>query len=305
MTLASTTRPRDLDAVTTTEGMRLAVEELGDTPSECLICASASVEEYFQKQGKRFWICKSCEFVFVHDIYPEFAETFDADGYSGIVANRDGLKPKKLRELDGVVKQLDPFRKCGRILEVGCGEGHFLDAASRAGWDVQGLEIVPGVAAVARERYELNVLESTLSDADLEPGSFDVVYSNEVIEHVVDPVELMQQARRVLRPGGIAIVRTGNARSWSAKIRGGSWWYYYFCGHGHIRFFSPSAAQALAKATGFASVECESHGFAFAESDELRGKWFKVPAKLAQAPLSTLAGTFGAGHRLSMRFLAE
>ena len=62
--------------------------------------------------------------------------------------------------------------------------------------------------------------------------------------------------------------------------------------------------QPLAKTCGYASVECESHGFAFAESEELRGKWFKLPAKLAQAPLSTLARIAGAGHRLSMRFRA-
>ncbi len=282
--------------------MQLAVSELGDAPSECLVCASSSVSEYFQKQGKRFWRCDSCCFVFVHDIYPEFAETFDEEDYSGIVAGRTGLKPKHKRELERVVKSLEPHRKTGRILEIGCGEGHFLGEASRAGWEVKGLEIVPGVAAVARELYGLDVVESTLTDANLEPGSFDVVYSNEVIEHVVDPVELMLQARRVLRPGGIAIVRTGNAQSWSARIRRGKWWYYYFCGHGHIRFFGPNSAAALAKTCGYASVECESHGFAFAESEELRGKWFKLPAKLAQAPLSTLARVAGAGHRLSMRF---
>ncbi|MEM7519170.1 MAG: hypothetical protein AAF368_19870, partial [Planctomycetota bacterium] len=75
-----------------------------------------------------------------------------------------------------------------------------------------------------------------------------------------------------------------------------------FGGHLHIRYYGPRSAEALAQASGFANCKVKTRGFAFAESEELRGQWYKPFAKLAQGFLSPLAGPFGAGHRLRMIF---
>ena len=154
----------------------------------------------------------------------------------------------------------------------------------------------------ATRQRGLEVHRGELFDAAYPDETFDVVYMSEVIEHIVEPIPLLEEIHRVLRPGGIALLGTGNAQSWSARLRGRDWDYYLFGGHLHIRFYGPKSARVLAERAGFASVECRTRGFALRESEEMRGAWYKPFFKLAQGFVSPLAGPMGAGHRLRMIF---
>lgn len=276
--------------------------ELGPEPARCLLCAAAIPRRLFFRSNKWFWICSECELVFVHDIYPEF-ET-DIEHLDGTYDFRS-TRPPKAREKAEYRKLLADFerlRSTNRLLEVGCGHGIFLERARAARWEVSGVEILPPIAEIARRVRGLDVRTGDLLQARFDSGTFDVAYMNEVIEHIVDPVELMIEVHRVLRPGGIALLRTGNARSWSARLRGGGWSYYRFGGHLHIRYFGPRSAAALGKAAGFAQVRTRTRGFALRESGELRGRAYAAPVRVAQALISPLAGPLGAGHRLTMIF---
>jgi SAM-dependent methyltransferase len=281
-----------------------AIAELGSEPRACLLCGGTRCARSFQRDGKWFWRCPDCALVFVHDIYPEFLE--DTAGLSTQYAF-DRLAeagPRKSAKYDDFLALLEPWRTvagAGRMLEIGCGQGLFLAHARAAGWSVQGVEVLEPVALRARERG-LEVFLGTLEDARLAPESCDAVVLREVIEHIVEPVALMRAVLRVLRPGGVAALGTGNAESWAARVRGGRWSYYRFGGHMHIRFYSPRSAAALARAAGFARAECRTRGFAFRENGELAGHWYRPLVKLAQAPLSPLAGALGAGQRLVMLF---
>lgn len=276
------------------------VDELGPEPRSCLICAAPGPRRLFFRSEKWFWSCNACELVFVHDIYPEFAlDVAHLDGTYDFHATRSA-KPRELSEYARLLAQFEPVRSTGRLLEVGCGHGIFLEAARARGWNVVGVEILDEVAAIARKARSLDVRVGELAGAAFKDAHFDVVYMNEVIEHVVDPVALMREVRRVLRPGGCAVLRTGNARSWSARLRGRGWSYYRFGGHLHIRFYSPKSAEALARAAGFARARCDTRGFAMRESAELAGHWYKPIVKPLQALVSPLAGPLGAGHRLTM-----
>jgi len=277
-------------------------DELGPEPARCLLCAASSPRRLFFRSNKWFWICSACELVFVHDIYPEF-ET-DIEHLDGTYDFRT-TRPPKARERAEYAKLLADFervRSTNRLLEVGCGHGIFLEVARAFGWEVSGVEILPPIAELARRERGLDVRTGDLLQARFDGGTFDVAYMNEVIEHIVDPVGLMSEVCRVLRPGGIALLRTGNARSWSARLRGGGWSYYRFGGHLHIRYFGPRSATALGKAAGFARVRTRTRGFAFRESGELRGRAYAAPVRVAQALISPLAGPMGGGHRLTMIF---
>ena len=73
-----------------------------------------------------------------------------------------------------------------------------------------------------------------------------------------------------------------------------------------LRFFGglsvEETAEVLARASGFSSVECTTRSFAFRESEELEGCWYKPLCKAAQGVISPFAGPFRAGHRLRMMF---
>lgn len=295
-------RPREVREVDTPERLAAAVRELGAEPVACLVCEAPAPRRIFQDRGKWHWECRACRLVFVHDIYPEFVDGIDGGAMCAVLhSERPSRTQRKLYAR--ALADLAPHRQLGSLLDVGCGPGNFLLEARAAGWQVTGVELVPESADFARTERGLDVRCCELSAADLPDGAFDAVHLSEVIEHVVDPLALMLEIKRVLRPGGLAYLRTGCAESWSARLRGGAWPYYEFCALGHIRFYGPSSARALARAAGFRSVSTSTHGFAFREGGELAGRWYRPLVRWAQAPISPLAGLLGRGHRLTMRFV--
>jgi len=97
----------------------------------------------------------------------------------------------------------------GRLLDVGCGGGLFAACAKRIGWEAQGLD--PNPAAVeAAARYGVPVRIATIEESGFDANTFDIIYSNDVIEHVCDPIEAFREIYRLLAPGGVFILSTPN-----------------------------------------------------------------------------------------------
>src|SRR5207245_96199 len=96
-----------------------------------------------------------------------------------------------------------------RLFDIGCGMGFFLDLMRREGWETMGVEPAPNAARHARERLGLDVVEGTIETARVD-GPFDVVTLWYVLEHVPNPVEILDRAAALLRPGGLLIVRVPN-----------------------------------------------------------------------------------------------
>lgn len=282
------------------EDLERAALELGPEPTCCFLCDGRSFERKFERSGKSFWMCRGCELVFVHDIYPEFVTDTDHIGETFSFEKPRQADARKRKKFDRVLAGFEPYRKSGRLLEVGCGDGLFLAHARDRGWSVEGVDVLEPVVENARRVHGLDVKTGELADVGFADAAFDVVFTSEVIEHVVHPVPLLREVHRVLRPGGAAIFGTGNARSWAARMMGKRWSYYRFGGHMHIRYYCPRAAVALAKRAGFARARSRTSGFAFAEAGQLRGHWYRPLAKIAQGLLSPLASLAGAGHRLVM-----
>jgi SAM-dependent methyltransferase len=116
------------------------------------------------------------------------------------------------------------FQREGRLLDVGCATGQFLDAMRRhGGWEVFGVEPVPAPAAFAREQFGINVFTGTLEEARFSENMFDVVTFWDVLEHVHDPKQTLQEAHRTLKPGGWLVVQLPEPQSWQAHWFGRYW----------------------------------------------------------------------------------
>lgn len=114
------------------------------------------------------------------------------------------------RRLSAIVRLLD-VRPGERLLEVGCGGGHVLrmfPQADRTGVDVSGRMINKARRNLGDAPVRL--LKGELQEVGLSDGEFDAVICTEVLEHTVDPRAVLSEIRRVLRPGGRAVITFPN-----------------------------------------------------------------------------------------------
>ena len=97
-----------------------------------------------------------------------------------------------------------------RVLDLGCGEGHFIGPLTEAGAVVTAADVAQAALARARRRHPAAVFAHVPFDGELPfaDGSFDVVWASEVIEHVADTARWLSEVRRVLAPRGRVLITT-------------------------------------------------------------------------------------------------
>jgi SAM-dependent methyltransferase len=134
----------------------------------------------------------------------------------------------------------------GRLLDVGCGNGSFLDQMRSLDWEVAGVEPDGEAVSVASERYGLNVFRGSLEEADFPAGHFDAITVNHVIEHAPDPIGLLKECRRVLKPDGKLVVVTPNINSLGRRMFDESW--LHWDPPRHLHLFSTQTLRACAEA---------------------------------------------------------
>ena len=116
------------------------------------------------------------------------------------------------------------YKKSGHLLEIGCANGLFMDVMRRAGgWQVQGIDVSEPAVRYARQQLGLDIFHGTLIDAQFPSNHFDVVAMWDVLEHVHNPRETLNEIRRVLKPDGLLVCRVPLMDSWDHRLFGAYW----------------------------------------------------------------------------------
>ncbi|HUU53187.1 MAG TPA: class I SAM-dependent methyltransferase [Candidatus Bathyarchaeia archaeon] len=113
------------------------------------------------------------------------------------------------RLFGGILDLIEKKRGTGRLLDIGCGCGVFLEAAQKSGWKVKGIEPSIQSVEVAKRQYGLDVFTGTLQEHD-ENGKFDVITLINVLDHSVEPWKEINKANLLLKPGGTLYLRFPN-----------------------------------------------------------------------------------------------
>jgi 2-polyprenyl-3-methyl-5-hydroxy-6-metoxy-1,4-benzoquinol methylase len=201
--------------------------------------------------------------------------------------------------LDKIVKLLSQTPGQIRLLDVGCSSGAFLNTAVQLGFRAEGVEPAPKAAATA-QAAGLNVRQGLLQEAGYADGQFDAITLFEVIEHLQQPLELLQECRRILRPGGILLIGTGNAASWSMAAMGARWEYLHIAKHGgHVSFFSPESIALLGQRTGFSVAALHTRGVRFYERGDCAQPVYRI-AKVGADLLNIFAALLNKGHDMAV-----
>jgi 2-polyprenyl-3-methyl-5-hydroxy-6-metoxy-1,4-benzoquinol methylase len=187
------------------------------------------------------------------------------------------------------------------LLDVGDSTGYFLSVACREGFVAEGVEPAP-LAAQAACAAGLRVHQGLPEDLCLPANTFDAVTLFKVIEHVKHPVPLLKECHRIIRPGGLLVIGTGNAASWTASLMKVDWEYFHIAKHGgHVSFFNPVSVRRLAERIGFRVVSLKTNGVRFLEKGDRSPVVYRT-AKIVAELLNGPSKLFGKGHDM-MAFL--
>ena len=242
--------------------------------ARCVVCDSSEIEvvrpaeierldqvsfsySFSPEHNRTFQVvrCRRCTHRFCSPLPDSVAERYHD------VVDEEYLKHGESRRLaaGAVLESVRKHVATGRLLDVGCATGDFLDAGRAAGFAVEGLELSAWSCEVARRRG-LVVHQKTLAAFAQETGAgFDVVSLIGVIEHLPDPRAEMGNLARLVRPGGLLVVWTGDVDSWLARLLGKRWWYWQ---GQHIQYFTRQSLYLLARNAGFEPVTTERYPFA-------------------------------------------
>jgi SAM-dependent methyltransferase len=164
-----------------------------------------------------------------------------------------------------------------RLLDVGAGRGRFVASARRAGYQATGLEpSLRGVRAAAAGGIEL--AHAGIEQAEVAPGSLDVVSLWHVLEHLGDPAAALRQVAGWLGPTGVLLVGVPNLDSLQARLGGERW--FHLDAPRHRVHFTPRGLEALLRSRGFAVVR--THHL-LAEHNPF-GMWQSLVSRLTRQP---------------------
>jgi len=142
-------------------------------------------------------------------------------------------------------------RGTGRLLDIGCNEGRGLRIYRGNGFQVEGLELNERAAALAR-KSGFTVHTCLLQDF-VPTNAYRVAVLSNVLEHSLDPRQMLQDVHRVLAAGGQVWISCPNSESWLRRALGRSWinWHVPF----HITHFSAATLRRLLESAGYARIE--------------------------------------------------
>jgi len=186
----------------------------------------------------------------------------DAGCYQTAERNLAKTSPDEARRLDELLTSVGMER--GRLLDVGCATGSLIYHLWTLGWQVAGTDINADAVRIGA-RHGLDVRVGGLDDAPYEAESFDVVHLGDVLEHLPRPREALRAATRLLRQGGLLVVRCPNGECGFARATLGlsrrlSLGWPQSQAPYHLYEFSPAALRQLAASTGFEVVRLDRWG---------------------------------------------
>ncbi len=183
----------------------------------CNVCRS----ERIQKVDPEYNLCRcdSCGYIFdsprpsMAEITAFYSQPAKYDSWLKEEPLRDALWRRRL-------KKFLPHKAEGNLLDIGAGIGQFLHHAHPLFTQVSGTEVSESAVRIAKQKYGIDLYAGQVEELDLPLGSFDNITLFHVLEHVPDPMKLLNRCRELLRPQGVLVIAVPNdVLAWTSKIK--------------------------------------------------------------------------------------
>ena len=218
----------------------------------CPACGRSSTHRFlYAKNGCEILQCRECGLgrteTASFDPSSYYTGDYFAGGHADGYADYLGAEPVLRREFARTVEFIRRYCPRGRLLDVGCAYGFFLQEA-KPFFEVAGIELAEDAAAHGR-KSGLRVVTGVADESTLgQLGGMDVIVLLDVIEHLPSPRETLALCARHLAPGGIIVVTTGDFGSLSARFAGARW--RLMTPPQHLWFFSGESMRRMAGSLG-------------------------------------------------------
>lgn len=272
-------------------------------PCGCL--SNISATDIILPEGA-VWECNQCTQMFSSCTREQFEEAVDHWNHrNGLIPSDRVLKRmahRRTRDYNIFTDILD--RKSGiRLLDVGCSDGLTVEFYNSIGISAEGVDPSREAVEIGNSRG-LTLHAGYLEDVAFPDNSFDVLTMYEVIEHLPDPVAMLTECRRILKPGGVLVVGTGNADSWTRRFKKEKWDFFgLYSRGGHVSFFNPRSLSVLGEKTGFRMRDVRTYTVKLYEKSEVIWPIYRL-AKFASESISFLARIFNKGHQMEAFLVA-
>ncbi|MBK5284872.1 MAG: methyltransferase domain-containing protein, partial [Bacteroidia bacterium] len=222
----------------------------------CLLCGSENLSD-LKKYSKHYLIqCDNCGFVFSRK-KPSLRELH---GLYDTYPIHQTISPITLKRYDVLLDYFELFRQTNNLIDVGSGDGYFLEHAKQRGWNVFGTEFSEAKVATNRDKG-ITMHMGVLDVQNYSPGFFDVIVSIEVLEHINSPLEEISKFQYLLRPGGIVYVTTPNFNSISKLLLRKNWNIVFY--PEHLSYYTKKTLRLLFLKSGFYAASLRTTGISF------------------------------------------
>ncbi|MBI4414708.1 MAG: class I SAM-dependent methyltransferase, partial [Candidatus Kerfeldbacteria bacterium] len=202
----------------------------------CPLCGGERIKHFFTippgrgqvKEQYSLFRCNDCclGFTSPRPAEEELVRLYDEAFYGSYRVSKQTMDIIDALFFRGRRRQIELHKKPGRLLDVGCGSGRFVRYMAKHGWDTVGYDFSPRAYELADEQRNgrVHIIDGKLSDHELPEQSFDVVTLWQVFEHIAEPLGLLAELRRLLKPGGLLVIAVPNIDSFQAALTGKRWW---------------------------------------------------------------------------------
>lgn len=224
----------------------------------CRLCHAENTNFLFRKGQLVFFRCPHCKLAFMRNTLNQQQITELYKYYAYIPQPFNPITEKRYLSL---LRRFEPFKKNSRLLDIGCGGGHFISTAQNKGWKAIGTDISREAIQICKEK-NLKVRCGNISELNFQSNYFDIITMFEVMEHLDNPRGTLEQIHKILRPGGLLYITTPNFNSLTRFILGPKWRAFDI---EHIFYFTAVCIMRLLKQIGFSKINVKSNNLSIIE----------------------------------------
>ncbi|MBI4056638.1 MAG: class I SAM-dependent methyltransferase [Elusimicrobia bacterium] len=220
----------------------------------CTLCQDKSYSLRAEVGSVRYLECEVCHLVYQNpmpdassagNLYQKKGYFVDPKKGTDYIGGEQWLR-KTAKFFIRLIKKYWPgdFKEA-KVLDFGCATGVFLDEIRKQGAIVQGIELSRWASAYAQSRFGLEILGQDIFELDLPKNHFDLITMIHSVEHLPDPVRVVERLVESLKPGGLLVIATPDVSSMGERFFGSRWQYYV--PHDHLALFDKSSVTRLLK----------------------------------------------------------